>query len=52
MFFHCSIDQRECHILEISVNNKEIYVVSLQYRCSSQTPDDLPLFLTIIKTYN
>ena len=33
-----------CLILEISVNNKKIYVVSL-YRSPSQTPDEFDYFI-------
>ena len=35
---------QECLILEISINNKKGYVVSI-YRCPTQTPDEFDSFI-------
>ena len=36
---------KECLILEVSINNKRVYVVSL-YRSPSQTSDEFDSFIT------
>ena len=46
-FFRCLLNSylKECLILEVSINNKTCYVVSL-YRSSSQTSNEFDSFIT------